>query len=222
MEHLTLDPAQENALGRLSAWKRIGNFVLGGGAALSLQLDIRKAESLPFITGKKFKVLDIVSEMRTLGFDAVEVSGYGDDSCSLILDGAAVSFEYSPWPLISPTVPLPVYPGISLLGTDDIAALKLLSMGSTGSRKDFFDLYKIYLEAGGFSGEKLLDDAVAKFGPDADYSYMLMGLSYFDEADDELLTGAFTDYSWGMIKAFFIQEQANLFRIFPEKYKSIV
>ena len=37
-----------------------------------------------------------------------------------------------------------------------------------------------------------------------------MGLSYFEDAEDEILPNTFVDYNWGEIKKFFIEFQKEV------------
>ena len=58
--------------------------------------------------------------------------------------------------------------------------------------------------------QRLFDIALAKFGDDFNFAYMIMGMSYFEDAEDEALPRVFVPADWQEIKRFFRQEQAVL------------
>ena len=59
----------------------------------------------------------------------------------------------------------------------------------------------------------------AKFGEAFDPTYMLMGMSYFDDAESETLPKLFIQADWEEIKAFFREKQCSLFRLEEARYR---
>ena len=49
-----------------------------------------------------------------------------------------------------------------------------------------------------------------KCGHDINYVNIIMGLSYFEDAEDEILPNTFVDYNWQDIKKFFIEFQKEV------------
>ena len=50
----------------------------------------------------------------------------------------------------------------------------------------------------------------AKFGENHNYTHMCMGLTYFEDAEQEPLDNVFVDYDWSEIKRYFIGLQPKL------------
>ena len=71
----------------------------------------------------------------------------------------------------------------------------------------------------GFTGDRLLDAARSKFGEKTDLTYMLMSLTFFDDAETETLPKLFVQADWDEIKAFFREEQRHLFRLEEARFK---
>ncbi len=51
---------------------------------------------------------------------------------------------------------------------------------------------------------------IKKCGENVNYANIIMGLSYFEDAEQELLPKTFTQYDWNTIKQFFIVFQPQL------------
>ena len=65
--------------------------------------------------------------------------------------------------------------------------------------------------------EKLASAVIKKFGTNVNYVNMIMGLSYFEDAESEELPRTFVEYDWNTIKQFFIDIQPK-FQMALEKY----
>lgn len=141
------------------------------------------------------------------------------DTCDVTIDGIQVCFMWYPYPLVSEWVVDKVtFPGLKLCGVEDIAVMKLSAIGGRGARKDFYDLYQIYQRVPGFSSEKLLRFACQKFGENRDLTYMIAGLSFFDDAEDEALPKTYIHADWETVKQFFRKEQTVLFDMYAHRY----
>ena len=49
-----------------------------------------------------------------------------------------------------------------------------------------------------------------KCGENINYVNIIMGLSYFEDAEDEILPNTFVNYNWENIKKFFIELQKEI------------
>lgn len=208
-----LDVERSRLLAALAALPELDRFYLAGGTALSLHLGLRRSYDFDFFTGEGFNsdVLFAVLQQKHPRTTPLRVE---DDTCSLLIDGIQVSFFRYPYPLISEaSLAGEPFPGLKLAGIDDISAMKFSAIGSRGSKKDFYDLYQIYHLVPGFDSARLLNDSHRKFGGDRDLAYMIMGLSYFDDAEDEVLPKVFIPADWNAVKAFFQKEQLRMFEM---------
>ncbi len=84
--------------------------------------------------------------------------------------------------------------------------MKIVAIGGSGAKKDFFDLYNI-IEKCDITVDELVDGLMQKCGDNINYVNIIMGLSYFEDAEDEILPKTFVKYDWENIKKFFIKFQ---------------
>lgn len=206
-----LDDKRLSLLKALTALDELDGFYLAGGTALSLQLGLRVSVDFDFFTPHHFNA-DVLYNALKAHFSDVRAIDIVPDTCNLLIEDVRVSFFGYPYPMVESLVQgSDALSRLRMASPSDIAAMKLSAIGSRGSRKDFYDLYQIYHRVPGFDGKRLLSAARAKFGQEKDLTYMLMGLSYFADAEQEELTQIFVKADWNEIKQFFIEEQARLF-----------
>jgi len=98
---------------------------------------------------------------------------------------------------------------VDVASLDDLACMKLAAVAQRGSRKDFIDLYFIALE------HKPISEVVKlyrrKFRTD-DIAHVLIGLGYFDDADEEPSPVMISKTSWDHIKQQFEKWSRELAR----------
>ena len=87
--------------------------------------------------------------------------------------------------------------------------MKIVAIGGRGAKKDFFDLYNI-IEKCNISSYELVNGLKQKCGENINYVNIIMGLSYFEDAEDEILPNTFVNYNWENIKKFFIKFQKEV------------
>ena len=212
-----LDPKRGSLLKSLAAADALDAFYLAGGTALSLQLGLRVSVDFDFFTPRHFNA-DALCAMLRGRCPSMRVLVMEPDTCDLLIDNVQVNFFCYPYPMVRPLVQgAGEYRKLRMASPQDIAVMKLSAIGSRGSRKDFYDLYQIYRCVPGFDGEQLLSLTRAKFGEKMDIAYMLMGLGYFDDAEQEELPKTFVHADWEEIKRFFVGEQRRLFDREAEK-----
>ena len=127
----------------------------------------------------------------------------------LFLSGVQVSFFYYPNELVNDFVKVEEMPNLRIASVLDIAVMKVIAIGGRGAKKDFFDLYGIVKQTG-ISILELANALIKKCGENVNYANIIMGLSYFEDAEQELLPKTFTQYDWNTIKQFFIVFQPQL------------
>lgn len=213
-----LDERRRALLRALIGMPETGRFYLAGGTALSLQLRLRRSYDFNFFIESRFNSDALFACMKDRWPDIMAIH-VDSDTCDVVIQGVQVSFMRYPYPLISSfAAGDPEFPGLKLAGIDDIAVMKLSAIGGRGSRKDFYDLYQIFRLCPGFSAEKLLEDARLKFGDSFDMTYMIAGLSYFDDAEGELLPETFVRADWEDIKRYLRKEQSRMFETEKKRY----
>lgn len=182
----------------------IGDFYMIGGTALSLQLGLRESFDFDFCVPTVFNNELLIEELKTIG--EVEVKQNQKGTCDIILDGVQISFFYYPNLLINELVKTDEMPKLRLASIIDIAVMKVIAIGGRGARKDFFDLYNIMKKCE-ISCKQLAEGVIKKYGNNINYLNVIMGLSYFEDAEEEILPKTFVEYDWDKIKEFFIELQ---------------
>ena len=87
--------------------------------------------------------------------------------------------------------------------------IKIVAIGGRGAKKDFFDLYNIIKKCD-ITVDELVSGLIQKCGKDVNYVNIIMGLSYFEDAEDEILPNSFVNFNWEEIKKFFIKFQIEV------------
>ena len=102
-------------------------------------------------------------------------------------------------------------PNLKIASVLDIAVMKVVAIGGRGAKKDFFDLYNI-MNKSNITLDELAKGLIQKCGNNVNYLNIIMGLSYFEDAEQEILPKTFVEYDWEDIKRFFIKFQNDFQR----------
>lgn len=148
-------------------------------------------------------------------FGELEVRQNQKGTCDVVLNGVQVSFFYYPNPEINNFVEVEEMPKLKIASVLDIAVMKVVAIGGRGAKKDFFDLYNI-MNKGIITKNELAEGLIQKCGINVNFANVIMGLSYFEDAEQEILPKTFVEYDWEEIKRFFIKFQTD-FQIELEK-----
>ena len=192
----------------------LNNYYMAGGTALSLQLNLRESFDFDFCVLDMFNSDVLISELKSIG--NIEVKQNQKGTVDVLLDGVQVSFFFYPNNLVENIVKNDEIPNLRMASILDIAAMKVAAIGGRGAKKDFFDLYNIMKKCN-IDTEKLASAVIKKFGTNVNYVNMIMGLSYFEDAESEELSKTFVEYDWNTIKKYFIDIQPK-FQMALEKY----
>lgn len=137
----TISDALWGLLKRLDGFPDLKSGYLGGGTALALQLGHRRSDDLDFFLPEQFNTQALIQELGKQG-SAVTVLIQTSRHTELIVESSKVDLIREQVPLTRPTLPINSrIRNLKMADTVDIARMKLLSIGSRGSRKDFVDLF---------------------------------------------------------------------------------
>lgn len=201
-----IDEQRYKLLKNITETISIPNYYMIGGTALSLQLGLRLSYDFDFCVPEQFNNEVLLQELKILG--KIEVKQNQKGTCDIILNGVQVSFFYYPNMLINDLISTDDMPKLKMASILDIALMKLVAIGGRGAKKDFFDLYNI-LNKCNITVEQLAKGLIQKFGKNINYVNMIMGLSYFEDAEQGILPKTFVGYDWEEIKRFFISFQLD-------------
>ena len=201
------DKDRYELLKKISEVVSIDDYYMIGGTALSLQLGLRESYDFDFCVKSGFNNEIILNELKSIG--NVEVIQNQKGTCDILLNGVQVSFFYYPNKVLKNFTKVEEMSNLKIASILDIAVMKLVAIGGRGAKKDFFDLYNI-IQKCNISVYELVNGLKQKCGDNVNYVNIIMGLSYFEDAEDEILPHTFVDYNWEDIKKFFIEFQKEV------------
>lgn len=201
------DKSRYELLKKISEVISIDDYYMIGGTALSLQLGLRESYDFDFCVKGEFNNEVLLEELKSVG--NVEVIQNQKGTCDVLLNGVQVSFFYYPNKVLKDFVKPEEMPKLKIASVLDIAIMKVVAIGGRGAKKDFFDLYNIIKKCN-ITVDELVNGLVQKCGNNVNYLNIIMGLSYFEDAEDEILPDTFVPYNWENIKKFFIEFQRKV------------
>ncbi len=202
----TLAPATKMLLDQLTPAPWLNKYYLAGGTALALHYGHRQSVDLDWFTPEHIQIPSLLKNLSKIA--PVEILNRTTDTLEGIIAGVKVSFMTYPYPLLKkPTR----YDGAVVLAQPlDIVLMKLGAIADRNTKKDFIDLY-IFLEREQKTLSDLLDYLPQKFkGVNYDRYHLYKALTYFIEADAEVLPKMLVKVDWKQIKRFFITDVKKL------------
>jgi len=172
---------------------------LGGGTALALQLGHRISEDLDFFVVEEFDHLSFETAIKSKSLDTL-VLNYSFGHTELIIQSVRVDLIRERIPLKFP--PKPIDNRMENLRMADpryIGRMKILSIGSRGSKKDFVDLYCLTRKVIPL-GSLLTLATEEDHGVQYSKLLFLKGLVDFEEADRDADLTLIWDIGWEEVK----------------------
>lgn len=191
-----LSEQQRAILPALGEFATANGFYLGGGTAVALHLGHRRSIDFDLFSRHLIEdplVLARVAEVAGLPMSVTQTAR--GTLHGLIQDVQVSFFEY-PYPDIGKPSRLSDYP-LELASLDDLACMKLAAIAQRGSRKDFVDLYAIANKHRPIG--ELLEFYRRKYST-KDIGHVLVGLTYFEDAEAEPSPEMLHDMFWEDIK----------------------
>lgn len=174
------------------------HFYLAGGTALALQIGHRASVDLDFFSPD----LDIPTAREALQDSLRDFSPELADSSwgnlVFVASNVRVGFYGYGYPLVAP---LSRADNVALASVTDIGLMKLDTLLSRASRKDFHDLYAICQRT---SLRHLLDAVPQKYSRARDFeAQVVKHLVYFERAEQEAPVPLIEEVDWDDVKAYF-------------------
>ncbi|MGH2642788.1 MAG: nucleotidyl transferase AbiEii/AbiGii toxin family protein, partial [Chitinophagaceae bacterium] len=182
-------------LKKLMSIHEIGNFSLVGGTALAFQFGHRKSEDIDLFCPpvEAIDLLKIESEIERIFPDSKSFSGSRISSAFYIED-IKVDFVYYPYKNIRQVIK---EDEIRMFSLEDIAAMKIKTVGNRGLKKDFFDINELLKH---FSLEEMFTFFQEKYNH-SDYGHYLRSLTYFEDAEKSAEPRILNHLTWEQVKA---------------------
>lgn len=210
MHYEVLSPEGLNTLTALKDAKLLHDFYLAGGTALALQLGHRRSIDFDWFTADAFEPGLLLAGLQGLG--EVNISQQSPGTLHVVFQSTRLSFFQYPYPLVEPLIDADE---CRLAGPIDIGLMKLSAIANRGSKKDFYDLYRIASRI--VSLDDLFRRLPEKF-PRLKYStyHLLRSLAYFDDAEHEPEPMLLQPIAWETVTAFFRRAQRDMMRKYEE------
>ena len=191
----------------------IGEFYLGGGTGLALQLGHRVSEDFDFFSPIEFSSDYIIYKLEKAG--DINILYSAKDTLHMLLDGVRVTWLYYPNPLLDSLVIPTEIKGLKIASKIDIGVMKLVTISSRGSKKDFIDLYCICQS--GIELEELVKLLPQKFpNKMVNLYHIIISLCYFDDAENEAMPKMFIRLDWDNVKRFFLDSCRKLIKLIEQ------
>ncbi len=190
-----LNENQKTALTSLGTTLKGTEYYLAGGTGLSIHLGHRFSIDLDWFIPELNDPESLLRRL-TAGDTSFTVTSIAPQTVYIVLNNVQVSFIGYNYPLIEPRFFWPVY-GCSLASVADIACMKLASVASRGSRKDFVDLHRILSDF--YSLQTLLRLYRKKY-KNRDIGHVVRSLVYFEDAEEEPPLRMVRPVDWNKLK----------------------
>lgn len=197
MLHLnTIDDPTLRTLQSFQTQDYLNEFALAGGTNLSLRYGHRKSIDLDMFSTVQFDA-EKLNELLQIDYDC----RYRSNNRYMLftyINNIKVDWVYHPFDLLEPIEKIN---GLRFFSIADVSAMKLFAVTKRGSKKDFFDIYKLCQTVG---PDSIINNFSRKYGEDKLWT-MKISLVYFEDADQdedpEILESGLT---WNKIKRYML------------------
>lgn len=174
-------------------------FYLAGGTGLALQLGHRISNDFDFFANQEFDSRMLAQKLKKMCV-SWEENLITENTVVVIMDKVRVSFFYYDVKL---SYALISFKEIPVADWRDIIAEKFKVISQRGSKKDFYDIYEIFV-----SKKLSIEQAVEIFknrfvSTGINYYHVLKSLAYFEDAESDPAPKTFRKVEWKQVKKFF-------------------
>ena len=192
LSYKTVEPHTLELLKGIMAEPLFADMRLVGGTALALQYGHRQSVDLDVFGSMPQDAEEMEDRLSLIG--ELHIIKSSDRIRIYLLDRIKVDFvDYSRYPWIDKPV---VDGSVRLASPKDIAAMKVNAAEGRGTKKDFIDIYFLLQH---YSLSDILDFYSQKY-PEYSKFRALMSLTYFEDAERQLMPKMFKAVSWETIK----------------------
>lgn len=192
LHYRTIDTKTLELLKNIQEIEAFKNLLLVGGTSLALQIGHRISVDLDLFGEINTDRYEIIYELNKLG--NVKTLHFTNNINIFTVNGIKVDIVNYSYPWLQKSI---IIDKIKLANMQDIAAMKIAAITGRGTMKDFIDLYYLLKQ---FSLEQILQYYEQKYS-DASIFMALKSLSYFDDANLDIMPKMFDKISWDTIKS---------------------
>lgn len=199
LSYKTVEPHTLELLKRLTQEPFLAETRLVGGTALALQYGHRMSIDLDFfgnIEDDNIAIREILNSIGPLLVfkETANIKIYS-------VNGIKVDFVNYKYPWIDSVVEKD---GLRLASPKDIAAMKINAIEGRGTKKDFIDMYFLLQH---YTLEEILSFYAKKY-PENSLFRALMSLTYFEDAEEQLMPKMFSNIEWKDMKQLILKKVA--------------
>ena len=191
LSYKTVESHTLELLKSLMAEPLFASLRLVGGTSLALQYGHRSSVDLDFFGEITADDEDIKGVLRKFG--SLLVLKESKNIKVYQLDGIKIDIVNYSYAWIDDAI---VEDGIVLASPQDIAAMKINAIEGRGTKKDFIDIYFLLQH---YTLKEILEFYTEKY-PEYSIFRALMSLTYFEDAETQIMPIMFADVSWNDIK----------------------
>ena len=197
LSYRTVKPHTLELLKALAKQPELSETRLVGGTSLALQYGHRSSIDLDFFGNVSADTPELEKMLCKLG--EVKTLGQNKNVKTFMLDGVKLDIVNYDYPWIDAPV---VEDEIVLASTKDIAALKINAIEGRGTKKDFIDVYALLQH---YTLKEILTFYKQKYSTHSLFR-ALLSLSYFDDADPQMMPTMYIPETWDVMKRYIIEE----------------
>lgn len=202
LSYQTIAPHTLALLKRLMEEPRLAGTRLVGGTSLALQYGHRCSIDLDIFGSLDDDIYSTRDCLDAIG--NIQIIKETRNIRIYVVDGVKVDFvDYSRYKWIAQPI---IEEGLRLASDIDIAAMKVNAIEGRGTRKDFIDLYFLLQH---YSLKEILDFYEKKY-PEHSLFRALMSLSYFDDAEKQMMPKMLVQKKWEEMKVSIMEAIENL------------
>ena len=186
----------------------LNDFYLAGGTAVALHLGHRLSRDLDFFSAKPFDGVLLKSKISELGNYEDDVSR--DNNTIGSFNDTKLSFMYfKPGLAEAPQQ----FAGVNIASIKDLMAMKVSAISQRGAKRDFIDLYFIMKKFEMSITDVMLHyfEKYKDFKPNPIHA--LKSLTFFDDAEKEIMPVMKTPVQWPEIKGFFEGQKKGIVQL---------
>lgn len=193
LSYKTVEPHTLELLKKLIQEPFLSEARLVGGTALALQYGHRMSVDLDFfgnIENDSHLIKTVLRKIGTLSIfkESANIKIYS-------VDGIKVDFVNYTYPWIDSAIEKD---GLRLASPKDIAAMKINAVEGRGTKKDFIDMYFLLKH---YTLKEILTFYAEKY-PENSQFRALMSLTYFEDAENEIMPKMFSNTKWEDMKCY--------------------
>lgn len=187
-----VEPGTLGTLNRLMQLPALEQFALVGGTNLALRLGHRHSVDLDIFTNASFDLTEVWEAIRQ-EFPQVIKLDERRQTLLATIDGVKIDLIRHAYPYL---LPVEANEGIRMLSIPDIIPMKLGALARRGNKKDFWDIAYLLDQ---YSLPEMLEFFKQKY-QNEDIGYVVMSLTYFDDAENQDDPVVFQKILWNDVK----------------------